>query len=74
MLMILLPLVLLVTGTAHNGATASSCPVRTPAGAEASGVPAQAGDAGFYITISGNPEFYEGGSLYTVSLKVCLNY
>jgi hypothetical protein len=27
-------------------------------------------DGGFYLTISGNPEHYEPGSLYTVSLRV----
>lgn len=27
-------------------------------------------DAGFYLTVSGNPEHYEPGNLYTVSLRV----
>ena len=27
-------------------------------------------DGGFYLTVSGNPEHYEPGSLYTVSLRV----
>ena len=35
-------------------------------------------DGGFYLTLSGNPEHYEPGALYTVSLRVrvimhCLN-
>lgn len=31
--------------------------------------PPQQTDAGFYLTISGSPEFYEAGNLYTVSLQ-----
>ena len=27
-------------------------------------------DGGFYLTVSGNPEHYEPGALYTVSLRV----
>ena len=45
----------------------TNCPVREPV--SASGTPQQ-DDAGFYLTVSGNPESYKPGELYTISLKV----
>ena len=32
--------------------------------------PPQQTDSGFYLAISGDPIYYEAGSLYTVSLRV----
>ena len=32
--------------------------------------PPQDSDSGFYITVNGNPEFFEAGQLYTVTLRV----
>lgn len=45
----------------------SKCVVREPPDALS---PPQSDDAGFYLTISGNPEYYEAGQLYTVTLRV----
>jgi len=45
----------------------SKCLVREPPDALS---PPQNNDAGFYLTISGNPDYYEAGQLYTVTLKV----
>jgi len=48
----------------------SKCLVREPPDALS---PPQTNDAGFFITISGNPEYYEAGQLYTITLKVGLS-
>lgn len=45
----------------------SACEVREPTDLNS---PPQENDAGFYLTISGNPDHYEPGDLYTVSLRV----
>ena len=50
--------------------TLSTCEVREPPNLTE---PPQEGDAGFYLTISGNPDHYEPGDLYTVSLRVRTN-
>ena len=44
------------------------CADRSPSG----GVDADAGDGdgGFYVAISGEPNFYQPGNLYTVTLRV----
>ena len=43
------------------------CLVREPPDTFA---PPQETDAGFYLSVNGNPEFYEAGQLYTVTLRV----
>lgn len=49
------------------GSCRGECPSRQPPSATGH---AQADDAGFYLTVSGNPETYDPGELYTISLKV----
>jgi hypothetical protein len=45
----------------------AKCLVREPPDTFA---PPQDSDSGFYITVNGNPEFFEAGQLYTVTLRV----
>ncbi len=45
----------------------AKCFVREPPDTLA---PPQSTDAGFYLTVNGNPEYYEAGQLYTVTLRV----
>ena len=63
----------LVMATAM-GAVDGHCPVRQlPSTLAATGhaiTPPLSTDGGFYLTLSGNPEHYEPGALYTVSLRV----
>ena len=46
------------------------CPVRELPSTLGGGMPPMSTDGGFYLTVSGNPEHYEPGALYTVSLRV----
>ena len=46
---------------------AGKCLVREPPDTF---TPPQDTDAGFYISVNGNPEFYDPGQLYTVTLRV----
>ena len=58
---------------AAMGAVDGHCPVRQlPSTLAATGhtPPPLSTDGGFYLTLSGNPEHYEPGALYTVSLRV----
>ena len=45
----------------------SKCLVREPPDTFA---PPQETDAGFYVSVNGDPDYYEAGQLYTVSLRV----
>ena len=51
-------------------AAEAKCLVREPPDTLA---PPQSTDAGFYLTVNGNPEYYEAGQLYTVTLRVRKN-
>ena len=50
------------------------CPVRELPSTLGGGMPPMSTDGGFYLTVSGNPEHYEPGALYTVSLRVRFLY
>ena len=65
-------LVYVLVMTATMGAVDGHCPVRQLPSTLAAGhtPPPLSTDGGFYLTLSGNPEHYEPGALYTVSLRV----
>ena len=63
----------LVMAAAMGAAVDGHCPVRQLPSTLAAGhamPPPLSTDGGFYLTLSGNPEHYEPGALYTVSLRV----
>ena len=68
-------LVSVLVMAAAMGSVDGHCPVRQLSSTLAAGAghampPPLSTDGGFYLTLSGNPEHYEPGALYTVSLRV----
>ena len=53
-----------------NKVEALECMRRNPSGVEEQRVEPRNDDSGFHLFVSGNPQSYQPGELYTVSLKV----
>ena len=64
--------VLVSLAAAFAASADGHCPVRELP--STLGRPPMSTDGGFYLTVSGNPEHYEPGALYTVSLRVSFMY